>query len=220
MLGSSHAASGALAWTVAAGVVAPGFGVHVTPAVLAVGLGATAGAALLPDADHPEGTIAFSLGAPAKAACRWINRVSGGHRHATHSLAFVPAIGLMVWGLDAFVPDAPCIVLSLLLVWAFRALHLIHRHLTIPVAVAVTVAAGVTHVPLGWLPIAVALGVLVHLGGDCLTIEGCPLLWPLVPMSQHVRMPLLGHAGSRRELWAATPLMTIATAALLWAGAH
>jgi membrane-bound metal-dependent hydrolase YbcI (DUF457 family) len=68
----------------------------------------------------------------------------------------------------------------------------------------------------GWLPLCIGLGFAVHLIGDALTIEGVPLLWPLNPRppkpftevpvlrdvwkhNGYLALPVLGHAGSRRE---------------------
>ena len=48
----------------------------------------TAGAALLPDLDHPGGTIANCFGPVSRAVARTVHRISGGHREATHSMLF------------------------------------------------------------------------------------------------------------------------------------
>lgn len=48
-----------------------------------------------------------------------------------------------------------------------------------------------------WLPLCIAVGWVVHLAGDFLTVGGLPLLWPTNPRAPRAfrRLPLL------RELW-------------------
>lgn len=88
MMGSSHAATGAAAWVALAGTV-PGTLGLVGPfdnAGLAAGMVVAAGAALLPDIDHHNGTIAHSLPPISNLAAKLSENLSGGHRKGTHSL--------------------------------------------------------------------------------------------------------------------------------------
>ncbi|GIH95278.1 metal-dependent hydrolase [Planobispora siamensis] len=79
MMGRNHMYSG-LAVGVAAGVV-----LDLPAAPLAVGAIVCAGAAVLPDIDHPDATMAKTFG-PVTGLLAWIvNRLSGGHRNGTHS---------------------------------------------------------------------------------------------------------------------------------------
>ena len=101
MMGPSHAACGAAAWVSLTG----SYTVHLADISLPVGLGLMpvgdpgvitgalicAGAALLPDMDHPGGTVARSLPPLSRWLARGVSRVGGGHRHGTHSL-----VGLLV----------------------------------------------------------------------------------------------------------------------------
>ena len=98
MLGHSHATSGGLAWAAAASALPMsvlaypamhGSTAHIQPRDLIFGTFITAGAALLPDIDHPNGTIAHAIGPVTHNLCKIIEKISGGHRHATHSFAFV-----------------------------------------------------------------------------------------------------------------------------------
>ncbi|TDC01692.1 hydrolase [Micromonospora fluostatini] len=124
MMGRSHALSGAVAWLAVcagwreatdAGLVdtAPG-GV-----VVAAGAAVAAGYALLPDIDHPDSTIARSLGpvtrglarvtAAGSAALRRIGCAhcerrpdQGGHRALTHTALFAAAAGATVAALASW----------------------------------------------------------------------------------------------------------------------
>ena len=101
MMGPSHAACGAAAWVALTGT----YTVHLADTSLPVGLGLMpvgdpgvitgalicAGAALLPDMDHPGGTVARSLPPLSRWLARGVSRLGGGHRHGTHSL-----VGLLV----------------------------------------------------------------------------------------------------------------------------
>ena len=93
MLGFSHATSGALGWFLAAPAVANLIGQPLTAPELAVGAVACAGAALIPDLDHPQATIAWTFGPISKAAARLTALLAGGHRQGTHSLLFSIGFG-------------------------------------------------------------------------------------------------------------------------------
>jgi len=177
-MGRTHACSGGTAYAAVCSL-APMVGVHPRWGTVAAGLLATAGAALLPDLDHPEATPAWTFGAPSRAFARFVHRVSGGHRHATHSLAFAVALPLLVWAGDSVLGRWFALaVVFFLFAFGLRALHLARGLAPI---VALGLAALVGHAmphALSWLPWSVAAGILAHLGGDCLTKEGCPLLWP------------------------------------------
>ncbi len=80
MLGRDHALSGALVFA------ALGPTLHVTGTHLAAGVLLTAGAGVLPDIDHPDSTIAQSFGFLTEGFAWLVARLSGGHRHGTHSL--------------------------------------------------------------------------------------------------------------------------------------
>lgn len=85
MMGRTHATSAATVWA-ATVCLAPAVDVHPHWGAISAGLLSTAGAGLLNDLDHPEATIAWTLGPFTRALAVLVNRVSGGHRHATHSL--------------------------------------------------------------------------------------------------------------------------------------
>jgi len=84
-----------------------------------------------------------------------------------------------------------------------------------------------------WLPVAVGLGVTIHILGDVLTTNGAPLLWPVkIRSPRWVRrslvvddvwrpsgsfaLPLLGSTGSVREWILATAVGMYATVGFVW----
>ncbi|WP_054813712.1 metal-dependent hydrolase [Nocardia arizonensis] len=231
MLGHSHATSGALAWSGAA-VVLPvtvltfpavqvGTG-HLGPVELLLGTFLTAGAALLPDADHPKGSIAHVLGPISYLLCTIISKVSGGHRHATHSLAFVAAATYGTWaGVHWLGRPFTLALVFFLLALAVRALHLCpggdgFRSWGSVVVLAVAGTFAMDHwladKP-SWLPFVVGLGSLAHILGDCLTDRGCRLFWPF---DLRVRFPVIERTGNKVETWLISPLFVLATLAVLW----
>ncbi|RZU61434.1 metal-dependent hydrolase [Zhihengliuella halotolerans] len=258
MLGGNHAATGAAAWvllssqaqipltlleTAVAGA-APGIG-QALPEVLTLGFGAfddtpggvatgalvCAGAALLPDADHRNASIARSLPPVTEALCRTVGRIAGGHRQGTHSLLGIVAVVVLAWLVGLWTIDAaggaPIYVgaglASVLLVsLAAKALKFIPDTMRktpwlVGGACGLAVAFFSSADP-RWFVTAVGLGAAVHLAGDLLTVGGINLLWPVrirrpralrhAPVissmwrpNGHVAVPLLGATGSWRE-WA------------------
>lgn len=212
MMGRSHALSGAMAWA-ALTCAAPLVGVHPRWPAIAAGLLSTAGGALLPDSDHPEASISWTFGRISRTFTRLVHRISGGHRHATHSLAFAAVVPLIVWLGDELPGRVfPLALLFVLFAFGLRALHLA-RSLAPLGAFLITIVVGVTmRGDLGWLPWSVAVGILAHLVGDCLTKEGCPLLWP---RPRHWMLPLIRRTGNRVETMLVAPACMLATVALL-----
>ena len=212
MLGRTHATSGSLAWSATASL-APVAGVHPHWAAVLAGSMTAAGAALLPDADHPEATIAWSFGPITKAVTLFVHRVSGGHRHATHSLLFAVEATLATWLLLLLARQWFAVpTLFVLTVFALRAWH-VKPSLTPVAAVLYTgVFWFLLHGDYGWLPVAVGAGVLAHLAGDCLTKEGCPLLWP---HRRHFMAPVIRRTGNRVETLLFAPVFGLGTVALL-----
>ena len=222
MLGHSHAASGALAWVCAAGALPPLLGTSLGPRDIIVGAVVCAGAALLPDLDHHDSTIANFLGPPSELAARIVSWAAGGHRQATHSFLFAGltgaavALGEWLWG-GAF---------GLAVVFTMLALALAGLRICPPGpglrawgTVAVEAGAGTWLVARylpgvwDWLPFAVALGSLAHIAGDCLTERGCPLLWP---HRKRYALPVISSTGNAVETMVLVPVMTVATVVVFW----
>lgn len=199
-MGHTHAMTGAIAWLgLAPGLAAlpmvmessrfieTGIMVNaLTPAELVAGAIICAGAAMLPDLDHPSATIAQTFGPVTWVLSKGVNWISGGHRGATHSLAFAVAVGLGAHWLAAAYPLGRDIMVVLLIGLALRAIGigipgnkagsaLINIGLTAGLF-AVFLSLGVGY---AWLGLAVAIGSFTHVVGDCMTERGCPVLWPL-----------------------------------------
>ncbi len=181
-MGHTHALSGAVAWLAVGGLVdrvAPALASHGAAETAADAL-VCAGAALLPDLDHPRSTVAHALGPVTYWLARGVARVAGGHRHATHSIAFAAAAGAGAWLLGSagiWSSAVPVVLLA--------ALALAASGVTNTAAAGVLAAASSVYVlqaaggTLAWLGPAVGLACLAHIAGDALTEHGVPLLWPL-----------------------------------------
>lgn len=116
MKGYSHALTGAGAWLALTSTSGAALGWYAQPTQVALaGSIVCAGAALLPDVDHPDGTIAWSLPpvkmgsltvvpSPTMALCKGVEGFSGGHRHATHSLIGVSAFVGLAWAAALITP--------------------------------------------------------------------------------------------------------------------
>ena len=214
MMGRTHALSGAvgmLAVTPAVSAVTPSLTPH-GPVALAAGTVVAAGAALLPDLDHPRATVARSLGPVTGALSKVVAAVSGGHRQATHSVAGVLlAAGLFgvagsAGGWWAWVP------VTLLAGLAVAAVGLSKPVAAWAGAGLVVAASAVAGVDLGsWLGLSVAIGCAAHLAGDCATVQGCPLLWPWRRRYEYAHL----RTGGRGEQWTAAVLVTVLAAEVL-----
>lgn len=190
MLGQTHALS-------AAGVfLAVSFPIshyvhHLTPLTAAIGTLVAAGAGLLPDLDHENATPARAFPPISQALARFIAHISGGHRHATHSIIGLTICGALavgayfnVWTLTALI--WLCMGLGVRALW--------HRPPNRPngrldwrdvaglahALVAFYIAYRLTHagLDLSVVPAAVMVGYLVHLVGDSATETGVNWWWP------------------------------------------
>lgn len=205
-MGPTHAVSGAVAGLLAAQVLPPEWGGPTSTAEVFTFAGVCAGAALLPDLDTTQSTVARSFGPASWILAKTVDELSiwyyrltrgrrdpkrrGGHRTLTHTALFAVGLGVAVSTLIvAF--GRPAIVGTL-----FLTLGLALRGLAGGLAkqygwIAVTVVAGVlSWLTWTWYPdevgsralgVAVALGCAVHCLGDAITKEGVPFLAPLLP---------------------------------------
>jgi membrane-bound metal-dependent hydrolase YbcI (DUF457 family) len=223
MMARSHALLGAAGWLAAAPVASDAVHQSLDLPTLAASTMVCAGAALLPDLDHHDGLIANSLGPPTRLLARGVSAISGGHRHATHSLLFAVLAGWIAWGLLRWAGRPAQLVLSLLCAgFALRAVHLteplherrLHWSAIALAAGAITYAEarflpGLWH----WLPIAIAVGCLLHVVGDVLTPEGVPLLWP---WNERVAIPVLDHTNDWTETFVVVPVLGVLIFGLAW----
>lgn len=211
MLGRDHALLGAVAYLGIAPLVVP----HMPPAELATGSMVCAAFALLPDIDEPHSLVSTKLGPLSEAVSRVTNKLSGGHRHATHSALFVAIVGCLAvlsqhWRYSsvAFVVASGFMVLRIIVPFGLAKRGMLAL---LPIAAAGWWVWSVP-TPRWWLPITAMSGVFLHLVGDMLTKEGVPLLWP---QGTHLAVPILGHTDSAREQGLAA-VMSVAIAVLAW----
>lgn len=214
MLGRTHTLSGATT-----GAAASLYALHLPPAQAVTFTIATAGAALLPDLDHPRASLAHSFGFATKAFAWLVGKVSGGHRHGTHSLLGVGAFWGAAWAAATHQGTLAGrmglgVLLALVLAGAAYGAG-IKGHTADLLAIAGAVALVVTGWELALVPLAVALGRATHLAGDMMTDHGCPLAWPLSPRRAHLPEPVAFTTGTRPEAFVGAVLF----AALLLVGA-
>ena len=216
MLGHTHALTG-----LAAGAAAATLVLHEPlPSALTLTV-LSAAFATFPDLDQTCSSAGRSLGPVSRLAAIVIRRVSGGHRHGTHSVAGVAAFtGLAVLA-SAFRADIAgmaglALLVALALAAGLRALR-VHPATGDVLALAGAAAVAVAGVGLALVPLACALGCAVHIAGDALTTEGVPLAWPFTLR----RFWLLPHpmrfeTGHIAERWAVAPFTLAVVALLAW----
>jgi membrane-bound metal-dependent hydrolase YbcI (DUF457 family) len=198
MEGSTHAGSGFLVGlglgVATSGLHAKGVQVpeHLAHDVLYGVL--AAGFALLPDADHPKATFAYSAGALSHGTSHLVATAFGGHRQGFHSLFGIGFMALVTasctlwwanrWALAGFALFAAvCVVAGLkatgFLTHGGRRGHRYHGGaLRRALVGSGTAALAVTYArpDLWWL---VAVGMALHILEDEFTGHGCALLWPI-----------------------------------------
>lgn len=181
--------------------------------------GVCGGYGVLPDLDHPQATLARTLGPATKAIATFVHGISGGHRKGTHTVWFAALmLGLVTLLAAKLGKDAELPIAFVGFYLAAMILHLSPDHAsgkaeaTYLVEAAGATAACYFYIPdWWWLPWTVGFGVVGHIVADTLTVEGVPILYPLAKRLV-VRLPLLGHTDSIREhcfAWLLGP-------ALLW----
>lgn len=266
MMGAHHAACGAAAWValtshaevslaaVHAEVawipesITLGMGLmDLSPMGIITGALVCAGAALAPDADHHNATIAHSLPPLSNVVCGAIGKISGGHRHGTHSIIGIIAFMAVAWLAGLWTIDteqfgtvyAGAGLLTILLIsFAAKALKLMPDKLRkTPWAVGIFFGAFIALFgpeDQGWFVFAMGVGVVVHILGDMMTTGGCNLVWPFkikppkavasIPVlnriwqkNGYVSFPVLGNAGSVREWFLLVPISLYAAAGVIMA---
>ncbi len=203
VMGPTHAMSGAAAGAAVAVATAYATGVPVDTGSTVVLAGVTAGAAVLPDLDHPSGTAARTLGPVSRLLAVFVNRASsmlaeatgargrrvGGHRTVTHTLLFAVVLAAVTWcAVD--LGDRGVTV------GVFAALVLLALHSLVRPVVrrwgspgAVVLAVGLTLLVLRDSPAmlspsvmatAVGVGCVVHCAGDAVSRSGVPFFAPFI----------------------------------------
>lgn len=205
VMGPTHAASGAAAGMLAALWLPPGIGGAESLGATVLYGGVAAGAALLPDFDHPSSTVSrsggvltgtlsravaiISLGFRDATASSKDKHVKDGHRGLTHTLLFAIIIGCLVWWSAPYRWPA-AVVIGLCLWWAI--LGLAGRWADRNPLWAIGVPAMSAAVAAFWMPglanpeglaVATVIGLVAHCLGDALTISGDPIFAPIVPIA-------------------------------------
>jgi membrane-bound metal-dependent hydrolase YbcI (DUF457 family) len=216
MMGRTHALSGLVAGAAAGQLIW-----HLNLSHLAIGAAMATGAAVLPDIDHPDASVARCFGFITEAFAWLIEHISGGHRHGTHSLVGVAAFTGGAYAAEHYrYTLAGKIGLGLLLVLVLasglRALK-IGGHFGDLIAIAIAAGMFYTGFGISQVPWAIAIGTATHLVGDMLTNEGIPLAWPVSRF--HVRLlpePFAFTTGTRPERWVVAPVLLGALVWLAW----
>ena len=227
MMGANHAAMGGATWILLT-TSAP-TAMHVAtmgPTGVIAGALVAAGSALLADADHHNGTIAHS--APGgKLVTGAVGKLTGGHRHGTHSLlgmaaAVIGSLALGGWSFqvgDSSIPIGIGIATMIIVGFGVKAMKVFQSAKVLPFFVGLIVALMVMLMAPAdwhWFPWAVGIGYGIHLLGDFLTTDGLALLWPWVPKppkwwtkskflshfwkkNGYMAFPILGNAGGGVE---------------------
>lgn len=195
MMGHTHALTGAAAWLAIAPTLNTG-----RAAELVGGTIAAAGAALLPDLDHPSATAARAWGPITRVAARAVAWATGGHRAGTHTLLAAGVAAVTVWAGLRATGWAPLVVIALLTGLALVAWDdLVPGRWERLWPANLTASAGFAWwavdygLDLSWLPAAVAVGWVVHIAGDTITDGGTPLLAPFV--RRRIRLTALDTGG-------------------------
>lgn len=199
MLGRSHVLLGGAGFLLIGQSALRLAGAEMGPGEVAAGTIVCAGAAMLPDLDHPQATIARTLGPLTQVPSKGIAALFGGHRQGTHSVLFAAIVGLLcAVALAGSSGPWVALIISILCASFFvRALTDASPGVTGGLSAALGASLVVIAPSTDWLWVAVALGCLLHDLGDALTVEGVPPAWPL--SKARLRIPLVGHTGGRME---------------------
>jgi membrane-bound metal-dependent hydrolase YbcI (DUF457 family) len=214
MLGHSHALSGAVTG------LATGIIMHMSTPHTAALAGFTAGMALLPDLDKCGSSPARCLGFLSEAIAWIIGKLSGGHRHATHSLLGIAGFTGLAWVSAHYVHDwggkaGLALLMTLSVAGGLEALRLARGHVADLIGIGVASWEVWYGYGLKLIPLAVLVGCCTHIVGDLLTDSGCMLAFPVSKHRFHLLPePFAFTTGTRPELLIVDPILTIALIAL------
>lgn len=207
MMGPTHAMSG-----VAAGLGAAALASHYGYSELGIAevvvvAGITAGAALLPDIDHPSATLARTWGPVSTTISKAVNsgsagivnltgskkdkKCSNGHRTFTHTFIFAILAALLTYAaVNSWGTAAALTIFYILTSLAMQTL-LRDRTRSMGPILSNIVAAGATWA--AWIALpdtmsatllgaVVFVGCVAHMIGDSVTVSGIPAFAPFLPV--------------------------------------
>ena len=207
MMGPTHAMTG-----VAAGLGVAAAASHYGYSQLGVAevivlAGVTAGAALLPDIDHPSATLARTWGPLSRGVSKAVNSASAGivnltgnkrdkhcsngHRTFTHTLLFAVLAAFLTYAAVAAWGTAAALTIFYILTSLAMQTLLRDKTRSMGPLLSNLVAAGATLAAWQMLPetmnpvllaAVVFIGCVAHMIGDSVTISGIPALAPFVPV--------------------------------------
>lgn len=223
-LGHTHAISGLVTGLVVGVYGTHVFGLggaHLPPGQLAMFTGLAAGAAVLPDIDHPNSSLAHSFGFLTKGFAWLIGKISGGHRHLTHAILGIAGFTVLAWVAVRYRHDLAGkiglgVFLALIIASGLYALQ-VSGHGADVLAIAGALVIAITGFGLALVAVAVFVGCATHVAGDMLTEEGCPLLYPF--SGYHFRLlpqPLAFTTGTWPELWVLNPALVAGLGLLIY----
>ncbi len=208
MLGHSHALSGAVTG------IGAGMLLHLPVPQIGALTGFTAGMALLPDLDKCGSSPARCLGFLSEAIAWTVGRLTGGHRHATHSVLGVAMFGGLAWLSCHFRYDwagkaGLALLMTVSVAGGLEALHLARGHAADLIGLGVASWEVWFGYGLRLIPLAVVIGCGTHIAGDMLTDSGCMLGFPVSRHRFHLLPePLAFTTGTRPELLIVDPVLS------------
>jgi membrane-bound metal-dependent hydrolase YbcI (DUF457 family) len=153
-----------------------------------------------------------------------IGKLSGGHRHATHSFLGIALFTGLAWVSCHYRGDwagkaGLALLMTLSVSAGLEALRIVRGHLADLIGIAVASWEVWFGYGLRLIPLAVFLGCSTHIIGDMLTESGCMLTFPLSRQRYHLLPePLAFTTGTGPELLIVDPVLTAALLVLaLWA---
>jgi membrane-bound metal-dependent hydrolase YbcI (DUF457 family) len=213
--GPTHAMSGLAAWAAVTALADTHAIGQLSPKTWVVGATLSAGAALLPDIDHPSSTVAATFGAISKGFSAGISGFSGflyrltrtkkdsdregTHRGFTHTVVFAVLAGLITTAIVQTSAGSALGVLmfffaglavrGLMHTWSSRQDALLIAVTSLLLTVACWAWAGDQPTDAAAFGLAVMIGCVAHFIGDAITEQGCPMLWP-VPLGGKTWYPV------------------------------
>ena len=213
--GPTHAMSGLAAWAAVTALADTHAIGQLSPKTWVVGATLAAGAALLPDIDHPKSTVAATFGAISQAISAAVSGFSGvvyrltrtkkdsdregTHRGFTHTVVFALLAGIAT---TAVVQSSHGGALGVLMfffaglavrgiahTWSARSDALLIGLASLLLTAACCAWTGNQPTQAAAFGVAVMIGCIAHFIGDAITEQGCPMLWP-VPLGGKTWYPV------------------------------